>query len=463
MATIKDPFKNLPRMEDEPMPGDPGGSPSSEQSDGDPASERTVNASRRIFKSLSKGLVPLAGAGIVAWLLLTDDTPPSMKVVPVKQETEVDRTALESNTSHLLTTLKADAEATTRAKEESVVAPQSAPGSGPVPNPMKGSPVEPGGSFGGALTPEDDKRLRDAQIREEEILASPLEAQGGSFKLLGGNDDPASGGLASGPKARLVQLQGEIEAMKQRRSDADAPNDKTLEMMAKLAGGDQGQTQRKPQNEEFLASHSSADAPVTLLRQQPALARHVVHEGTPIRAALLTGVNSDLPGDVTAIVTSDVHDSVYPNIVLIPKYSKLKGKYNNQILVGQSRILIAMTRLILPNGTWVPLAGARGTDVIGQAGVEADVNNHFWKMFGTSAIIGAASMLLPSNDRNITSSTGATGSTTTGGSIAGMALNETLKTLLERNKMIVPTLTLKPGEEFMFLAAHDMALQPYRP
>ncbi|MFC7518320.1 TrbI/VirB10 family protein [Herbaspirillum sp. GCM10030257] len=147
---------------------------------------------------------------------------------------------------------------------------------------------------------------------------------------------------------------------------------------------------------------------------------------------------------------------------MIPTHSKIFGTVNSQIAIGQERILIAMTRLILPDGTWISLGGTSAADMIGQGGGVANVDIHFFKMFGSSLIVDAVSLLLPKKDRRISTSSTASG-VKTGGSIIGLALNDTVKTLMERNKYIAPTLTIPPGEEFLFMAAHDMAMIPYRP
>lgn len=147
---------------------------------------------------------------------------------------------------------------------------------------------------------------------------------------------------------------------------------------------------------------------------------------------------------------------------MTPKHGKLIESVNSQIAIGQERILIAMTRLILPEGTWISLGGTSAADMIGQGGVVANVDIHFFKMFGSSLIVDAVSLLLPKKDRRISTSSIASG-VKTGGAIIGLALDDTVKTLMERNKYIVPTLTIPPREEFLFMAAHDMAMAPYRP
>lgn len=222
----------------------------------------------------------------------------------------------------------------------------------------------------------------------------------------------------------------------------------------------------KGANEEFLAANAAAanNAP-NLTRQMAPQATTIVNEGHVIRAVLLTRVNSDLPGRVLARVTSDVYDSKQ-RFVVIPKGSQLVGVYSSQVVVGQERLLMAMNRLILPNGSWVSLSGASAADMTGQSGVEANVNNHFMKMFGSSLVLGASTLLLPRADTNVSTLqnlSGQAGGGGTAGSVFAMSLNEVLKTLLERNRQIPPTLSLREGEEFIFMVAQDIAMVPYRP
>jgi type IV secretion system protein VirB10 len=221
----------------------------------------------------------------------------------------------------------------------------------------------------------------------------------------------------------------------------------------------------KGANEDFLAANATAanNAP-NLTRQMSPQASSIVNEGHVIRTVLLTNVSSDLPGRVLARVTSDVYDSQQKHVV-IPKGSQIIGVYSNQVVVGQERLLLAMNRLILPNGSWISLSGAGATDMMGMSGLKADVNNHFMKMFGSSLVIGASSLMLPRADTTVTALQGAsgTGTPTTAGSIFATSLSEVLKTLLERNRQISPTLSLRAGEEFIFVVTQDMAMIPYQP
>ncbi|MGH3262664.1 MAG: TrbI/VirB10 family protein, partial [Trebonia sp.] len=105
-----------------------------------------------------------------------------------------------------------------------------------------------------------------------------------------------------------------------------------------------------------------------------------------IAAALITGIRSDLPGEVTAQVTEDVYDSPTGKALLIPQGARLVGQYDAQVTFGQSRVLLVWARLIMPNGRSVVLERQPAADAEGYAGLEDEVDNH-WGMLSKAAIL----------------------------------------------------------------------------
>ncbi|MGA7540358.1 MAG: TrbI/VirB10 family protein, partial [Steroidobacteraceae bacterium] len=118
--------------------------------------------------------------------------------------------------------------------------------------------------------------------------------------------------------------------------------------------------------------------------------------GTVIPAALLTGIDSDLPGNIIATVTENVYDTVTGRILLIPQGARLIGVYDSQVGYGQSRVLLVWTRLILPNGSSIVLDRLPGTDTEGHAGLEDRVDWHWNRLVAGAAVstlLGAAAEL----------------------------------------------------------------------
>lgn len=110
-----------------------------------------------------------------------------------------------------------------------------------------------------------------------------------------------------------------------------------------------------------------------------------VTQGTLIEAALETAISTDLAGHVSAVVSHDVW-SFDMSRVLIPRGSRLFGRYDADVDAGQRRVLIAWDRLVTTDGQSVELA-AYGTDRIGRSGLPGTVRTHFLQRFGTAALI----------------------------------------------------------------------------
>ncbi|WP_291518971.1 TrbI/VirB10 family protein, partial [Acidovorax sp.] len=185
---------------------------------------------------------------------------------------------------------------------------------------------------------------------------------------------------------------------------------------------------------------------------------YVLSQGKVIPAILSRNINSDLPGEVTARVAVDVYDSFDGTHVLIPKGSELYGAYSSGVNVGQQRLMFAFRRVVLPNRVTFDLPAAKGMDLAGAAGVEGDVNNHFFKMFGTSMLFALLSYGAEKNEP-APSGLGSSGGARTA---AGQALVDVSRTVLERNKTIPPTITVPAGTRINVQVASDMEFpSPY--
>jgi type IV secretory pathway VirB10-like protein len=184
---------------------------------------------------------------------------------------------------------------------------------------------------------------------------------------------------------------------------------------------------------------------------------YIVQAGTVIPAALITGLRSDLPGQITAQVTEAVYDSPTGKFLLIPQGAKLVGQYDSSVAYGQKRVLLAWTRLIMPNGTSIVLERQPGSDAAGYAGLEDEVDNH-WDMLLKGA---ALSTLL-----SIGAEAGTTGSESSliqairrGGSNSA---SQTGQLLVQRQLNVQPTLTIRPGFPVRVLVTRDLLLAPYK-
>jgi type IV secretion system protein TrbI len=193
-------------------------------------------------------------------------------------------------------------------------------------------------------------------------------------------------------------------------------------------------------------------------RIQPPASPYVLQAGSVIPASLITGLRSDLPGEVTAQVTEDVYDSPTGKILLIPQGARLLGQYDAQVAFGQTRALLVWTRLIMPNGTSIVLDRLPATDTEGYAGLEDQVDNH-WGMVFKAAIL--STILSVGSESGI--------SANNNGSLAvaiqqGMSqsINQAGERVVSRSLNIQPTITIRPGFPVRVLVTRDLVLEPYR-
>lgn len=184
---------------------------------------------------------------------------------------------------------------------------------------------------------------------------------------------------------------------------------------------------------------------------------YVLQAGTVIPAALVTGLRSDLPGQITAQVTENVYDTPTGGSLLIPQGARLIGVYDSQVSFGQSRLLLVWTRLILPNGNSIVLERQPGADATGQAGLEDGVDHHWGALFKAallSTILAVGTEL--GSDQNDSDIVRALRRGT------GDTVNQAGQQVVRRNLNIQPTLTIRPGYPVRVIVTRDLVLQPYR-
>jgi type IV secretion system protein VirB10 len=216
---------------------------------------------------------------------------------------------------------------------------------------------------------------------------------------------------------------------------------------------------RQDQKEAFLQSGSTETRNSGNL-QMPA-SPYQVMAGTVIAAALVTGIKSDLPGDVIGTVTEPVYDSATGRHLLIPQGSRILGRYNSQVSYGQSRVQVVWNRIILPDTSSLTLDNLVGSDPAGYAGLEDDVDWHWDRIIGgavLTTLLGiGAELAAPENrqdgDRIIIA----------GRDSAQDSINQVGQEMTRRNMNIQPTLTSRPGLPVRIIVNKDLVLRPYQP
>lgn len=394
-----------------------------------------------------------------------------------KAEAEASNTTDMPGQNQSYSVVKALAEADAKRARE---APESLP---PMPEggglQVRGAEQQPGGLGAGPnaqslQTPAEQHKLWLEKKRYERIegriLAADLAltadlSKGGAGGTMGGIR--LGGGAEGDPAAAdpLARLAGIRSAALNSVPPAQQPGIPAIPGLGGLAnpanlqlGGDPNVAAQE-RNRDFLKDAAeSGYLPETV---KPRMGRHELAAGSIIPAVLLTGINSDLPGVITAQVRQTVYDTFDESTRIIPQGSRLVGRYSSQVAAGQERVLVAWDELIFPNGNRINLRGMQGADGIGQSGFTDKVNNHFWKTWGSSLMVSllgvGVQLSQPAGGVNTSATTGqrATGA-------AADSLNQAGSKVLEKNLNISPTLTIRPGFTFNIIVNKSVVLPAYR-
>lgn len=191
-------------------------------------------------------------------------------------------------------------------------------------------------------------------------------------------------------------------------------------------------------------------------RITPPASPFILQAGAVIPAALITGVRSDFPGQITAQVTEPVYDSPTGSILLVPQGTRIIGQYDNNVQFGQRRVLLVWNRLIMPNGRSIVLERQPGADTQGYAGLEDGVDYHWWDLAeaaGLSTLLAVGSELAVSDeDRLIRAIRDGAQDT----------INDAGQQIVRQQLNVAPTLTIRPGFPVRVIVTRDLVLEPYR-
>nr|WP_249120130.1 TrbI/VirB10 family protein [Plastoroseomonas hellenica] len=182
---------------------------------------------------------------------------------------------------------------------------------------------------------------------------------------------------------------------------------------------------------------------------------NVLQAGAVISAALITGIRSDLPGQITAQVTENIYDSPTGRILLVPQGTRVIGQYDNNVQFGQSRVLLVWNRLIFPNGRSIVLERQPGADAEGYAGLQDGVDYHWWdlaKAAGLSALLSVGAELAADDDDRLIQAIRNGGQDT---------INDAGQQIVRRQLNVAPTLTIRPGFPVRVIVTRDLVLEPY--
>ncbi|KSR45974.1 TrbI/VirB10 family protein [Pseudomonas aeruginosa] len=308
------------------------------------------------------------------------------------------------------------------------------------------------------------------------ILNAEQQAQGYNYGNPGGPDPAEADRLARIKEAEEAALSSVFFRTTERKTPANVPDGAQAAAYPSagafdpMAAGPRAAAPQpvdptvvqngQDQKEAFLAKAGSTETRNSGDLKLPG-SPYQVMAGTIIPAALVTGIKSDLPGDVIATVTEPVYDTASGKFLLIPQGSRLLGKYNSQVSYGQSRVQVVWNRIILPDTSSVTLDNQVGTDPAGYAGLEDAVDWHWKRIFAGAALttlLGVGAELAAPDKRQDGNRIIIAGQDSLQDTVSQIGQEVT-----RRNLNIQPTLTERPGLPVRIIVNRDLVLRPYQP
>jgi type IV secretory pathway VirB10-like protein len=289
---------------------------------------------------------------------------------------------------------------------------------------------------------EQRRKLLDQQQKEQQVaLDSPL--------LFSSAKSSTSAATARSTTMPTVVIQ-------------DSRHITGLDSAGQDSGGLTSVAKQTHQNEkeEFLTQGVAIEPYLSKPLLDP-ISKYELKAGSVIAGALVTAINTDLPGEVIGQVTENVYDSATGSYLLIPQGAKLLGKYQSLVTNGQNRALLVWQRLVFPNGNSITLEGMPGTDESGAAGLADRVDYHLDKL-AEAAALSTALAYAGNLARNPNASSGNNGQDVIGDAVAQQA-NRIGEKIIDRELDVQPTITIRQGWPLRVLVNKDMILEPYTP
>jgi type IV secretion system protein VirB10 len=228
----------------------------------------------------------------------------------------------------------------------------------------------------------EQKRLMLAYQRDQEArLAPTLISNSGSSALRA----PTELGPLPNAQDDISRVAAVSQALAGGRGSDSTGAELQRMLAARPQDGDDPNAQSR--KEAFLASARTRQTEDYLRSTRSApLSSYEIKAGWEIPAVLEQSLNSDLPGELKALVTSNVYDTATGRYLLIPQGSRLVGRYDSHVTYGQNGVQVVWERIIYPDSSSVDLNGMVGLDSHGNAGLRDQVDHHYKRLLGFAAL-----------------------------------------------------------------------------
>ena len=187
--------------------------------------------------------------------------------------------------------------------------------------------------------------------------------------------------------------------------------------------------------------------------------------GFVVPATLISGINSELPGQIMAQVAQPVYDTPSGRHLLIPQGARLVGTYSSDVAYGQARVLVAWQRIVFPDGKAMDIGAMPGADSAGHAGFHDQVNNHYVRTFASALLMSmvTAGITLSQDSGNRTGDRDTQRASDALSEALGQQLGQVTAQMIAKNLNVSPTLDIRPGYRFNVIVTRDLTFsKPYQ-
>ena len=312
----------------------------------------------------------------------------------------------------------------------------------------------------------EERRLINAYEREQQAIHAPTTLREGFGSAAQGSGlQPATVTGGSGDDAAQIaaMVQGLVR-------QSGGPQQVTPDTVRALVGqrpqsGEETSDDPNMQNgkEAFLAKARAGQTGDYLKSTRtPQLSPYEIKAGWEIPAVLEQALNSDLPGELKALVTSNVYDTASGRFLLIPQGARLIGVYNSRIGYGQDGVQVVWDRIIYPDGSSLDLSGMIGQDANGFSGFRDKVDHHYTRLISfavLTSLFAAASEISQNQNRSLLTSPS---SAQVAGGAVGQQASELGAQITRRNLNVQPTIKIGVGYRFNVRVNRDILFDvPY--
>ena len=301
------------------------------------------------------------------------------------------------------------------------------------------APRSSGSTPAGATTNRSVPATRDEALAKLAAVRQQIDAQT--------SDDPTAAYRARMQQLQASGLGGETDGataprLLQTANSSDNRND--IGQFSDSGQGDRWKLDSKP------------EAPRT---------PYELRAGFVVPATLISGINSELPGQIMAQIAQNVYDTATGKYLLLPQGSRLVGAYSSDVSYGQARVLVAWQRIVFPDGKAMDIGAMPGADSAGYAGFTDQVNNHYLRLYGSALLMSAVTAGITYNQHQNQSTIGyqQPSASNAMSQALGVQLGQVTAQMIAKNLNIAPTLEIRPGYRFNVIVTKDMTFsKPYQ-